>query len=330
MADRLLVPVDGSAFAAQALPYAVTLARRCGGDIVLVRAVPPVVPIGTPTAHLAGTGLAAWQAEAEAAEVDLARLRAEVEAQGVSVATTVLAGDPAAVVLELSRAPDVRLVVLATHGRSGISRWVLGSVAERILRDATRPLLLLTPRALAAGTADRLGQTVVVAHDGSAFSDRVLPPVLALAGCLETPLTLVRAVEPGTIYAMEVRALFDTVHPRDLAQQATDAAREQLRAVVAACEQQGADVATVVDVKPAAELIVGSAADRGAGWIAMASHGRGGLSGLVLGSTALSVLRQSTLPVLLVSGQFDEAAASSTGATAEAAARPDAPPAEGA
>lgn len=330
MVDRLLVPVDGSPFAEQALPYAIALARRCGGEILLARAVPPVVPVGTPTAHLAGTGWSAWAAEAEAAEADLAKLRAEVEASGVAAATSVLGGEAAAVVLELGRAPDVRLIVMATHGRSGLSRWVLGSVAERVLRDATRPLLLLTPRALGAGTADRLGQSAVVAHDGSALSDRVLPPVLALARCLETPITLVRAVEPGTIYAMEVRALFGSVHPRDLAQQATDAAHAQLRALAEQWGEAGAAMATVVDVKPATELIVGSAAERGAGWIAMASHGRGGLSGLVLGSTALSVLRQTTLPVLLVAGHARDAAASPTEAPADAAARSDASPARGA
>src|SRR5581483_4835666 len=103
------------------------------------------------------------------------------EAQGVRAETAVVGGRAADVVLELAEQPDVRLVVMATHGRSGPSRWLLGSVAEQVVRKAPRPVLLLTPRSLAAGTPDRLQRRLLVATDGSAVSEGVFPAATELA-----------------------------------------------------------------------------------------------------------------------------------------------------
>jgi nucleotide-binding universal stress UspA family protein len=300
MTDRILVPLDGSAFAEQALPYAILLAQRCGMDLVLAQAVPTAVTIGSPAAYIGDPGWPEWDDIADEAEAYLTRLQAEAEAHGVQAEVATVGGAAPAVLLDLARDPEVRLIVMATHGRSGPSRWVLGSVAEQVLREAPCPILLLTPKALASGTAERLNQRVIVATDGSASSSSVVTPVLALARCLNTPITLVRAIEPAVVYAMEVRAMFDAVHPRYLAERAREGAWAQLQHFAEDWRAKGYTVDTTVDIKRAPELITGHAAAHQAGWIAMASHGRGGLGGLVLGSTALAILRQATLPVLLV------------------------------
>jgi nucleotide-binding universal stress UspA family protein len=300
MTDRILVPLDGSPFAEQALPYATLLAQRCGMGLLLAQAVPTIVTIGSPAAYIGDPGWPDWDNTADEAEAYLTRLQADVEAQGVQGEVAIVGGGASAVLLDLARDPEVRLIVMATHGRSGPSRWVLGSVAEQVLREAPCPILLLTPKALASGTAERLNQRVVVAMDGSAPSSSVATPVLALARCLNTPITLVRAIEPAVVYAMEVRAIFGDIHPRYLAERAREGAWAQLQYLAEDWRANGYTVDTLVDVKRAPELITGHAAGQKAGWIAMASHGRGGLGGLVLGSTAIAVLRQAALPVLLV------------------------------
>jgi nucleotide-binding universal stress UspA family protein len=299
MTDRILVALDGSAFAEQALPYATLLAQRCSMDLLLAQAVPTIVTIGSPAAYVGDPGWPDWDDIADEAEAYLSRLQADVEAQGVQAEVAIVGGGAPAVLLDLARDPEVRLIVMATHGRSGPSRWVLGSVAEQVLRATPCPILLLTPKALASGTAERLNQRVIVAMDGSPPSSSIATPVLALARCLNTPITLVRAIEPAVVYAMEVRAMFDAVHPRYLAERAREGAWAQLQYLAEDWRAKGYTVDTMVDIRRAPELITGHAAQQ-AGWIAMASHGRGGLGGLVLGSTALAVLQQATLPVLLV------------------------------
>jgi nucleotide-binding universal stress UspA family protein len=317
MTDRILVALDGSPFAEQVLPYATRLARRCGTDLLLAQAVSTIVTVGTPAYYLGAPGWPEWDDTADEAAAYLTGLQADVEAQGVRAEVAVIGGGAPAVLLDLARDPEVRLIVMATHGRSGPSRWVLGSVAEQVLRETQCPVLLLTPKALAAGTAKRLDQRVIVAMDGSARSARVVPPVLALTRCLNTPITLVRAIEPAVVYGMEVRALFGSIHPRYLAQRARNDALDQLQCLAEDWRAKGCAVETVVAVQRALDLITGYAADHCGGWIAMASHGRGGLGGLVLGSTALAVLRQTTLPVLLVAA----AGAAPAEAAAETAQR---------
>lgn len=190
---------------------------------------------------------------------------------------------------------------MATHGRSGPSRWALGSVAEHVLRATHLPTLLLTPRSIEAGGPERLRQRALVPLDGSELSERILPYVTTLGGGLRVPLTLLRVVDPvrlSSYAAADPYGAAAALWPEVL-QAAQDSARAQLERCAATLAAAGLAADTLVDVGPATDTIAGVAGRVRAGWIAMASHGRGGLGGLVLGSTALAVLRHTSLPVLL-------------------------------
>ena len=141
---RLLVPLDGSSVAERVLPYARRLAGGRGSDLILVQVVTP-----TPIA-------AAMEAPAAAQIVAEADERARVEAQtyleqmsarlrrdGRDVTPLVLLGDPATVITNVAREHAVELIAMTTHGRTGLSRLMFGSVAEHVLRHAPVPVFLV-------------------------------------------------------------------------------------------------------------------------------------------------------------------------------------------
>lgn len=149
MYARVLVPLDGSELAEVALPHVVGAARPSNAAVVLLRVLPPLPPAVLPE----GTFVDWDQVQREA----LAEARAYVEqvqrrlaAEGLTVTTEVRSGEAAGTIVETARELRADLIVMATHGRSGLGRWVLGSVADRVVRAAHVPVLLIRPAELPA------------------------------------------------------------------------------------------------------------------------------------------------------------------------------------
>src|SRR6185437_5734668 len=135
MYRTILVPLDGSNLAERALPYARVLAVASGAKLVLLRALEPSSISGPPVAEDGDKPMAD-------AEAYLAGLFPGPN-EASPVVTSVFRGDPGETILEEIRSRDVDLVVMSTHGRSGLSRAIYGSVAERVCHDATVPVLLV-------------------------------------------------------------------------------------------------------------------------------------------------------------------------------------------
>ena len=141
---RILVPVDGSPTSMSIVTPAEHLAQLYGSEILVVHVRTPLVP-ASPVLPGMEAALPLVQphpppaAEDESTEKAAERFRQA----GLSVRRLSLEGDPASEILDLSETENVDLIALGTHGRSGLSRWALGSVAERVLRSATVPLLLI-------------------------------------------------------------------------------------------------------------------------------------------------------------------------------------------
>lgn len=140
MYKRVLLPMDGSAAAEQALPYAVTQAERFGAELILLRVVEPFP-------HVRGLS-----------QADLVRIREQTQEwareyldgiaemprqRGVSVVRSTVEGPAKAAILQFAEANQVDLIVICTRGRSGVSRWLMGSVADRVVRGANIPVLLV-------------------------------------------------------------------------------------------------------------------------------------------------------------------------------------------
>jgi nucleotide-binding universal stress UspA family protein len=148
MYKKVLVPLDGSEMAECVLPHVETIARGCGTEaVVLLRVIEPVV---IPSAYF-GTDFSAEELtrlnneHEAAARKYIDDLAARSRYDGVRVEGKTTMGRPAEVIADFARDNGVDLIAIATHGRSGVSRWVWGSVAERVLRSACVPVLMIRP-----------------------------------------------------------------------------------------------------------------------------------------------------------------------------------------
>lgn len=305
MYHSILVPLDGSPLSEQALPLAQDLARRCGAALHLMHIhIPSYTPIYTAGLPLVDTGLDERACEAERAYLEAVgqRLRAATD---IPVDTALLEGTLADSIADLItahvREQHVDLVVMTTHGRSGLARFWLGSVADELVRCLPVPVLLLRPDVPAASKAvAQMPRRILIPLDGSANAEAVLPYALALGQATQAEYRLLRVVES----MMVVGAMVPDPAVREL----DDQLLEQLRVDAQIYLQQVAEriaaqapttLIEVVVAPQAAITILEQAQHDGIDLIAMATHGRRGLARFWLGSTADKVLRGATTPVLL-------------------------------
>jgi len=142
--EKIMVTLDGSTFAAQAMPHALALVEMHDAELILLRVVPPATPLRNFTQD--GTLLhseehqAQWLDEANEA---LTMLAQELTLQKYKVTPVVEVGLAAETIIDYAQAHQVSLIVMSTHGRTGLSRWVYGSVADKLLRAAPCPGFLI-------------------------------------------------------------------------------------------------------------------------------------------------------------------------------------------
>jgi nucleotide-binding universal stress UspA family protein len=303
MATRILVPLDGSSLAEQALPCATTLARRLPAELVLFRAIWISTDI---TAMLdesmAGLNAIVAQLEREADDY-LATLIDQMEEAGLNACAVVRRGPGAEAILDYARQANVDQIVMATHGYSGIKRWTHGSVAERVLQAAELPLLLVRAseqNQVADWRQPLHWRRVLVPLDGSPVAEQVLPAVSRLAkSCdaevtlFQVPIAYVSGWMTGEWY-LPIQGVLET---------AEEDAQAYLRTAAGRLEGQGVEVTTATAIGSVASCIVEYAAVNNIDLIAMCTHGRTGLARWALGSVADRVLRAGGKPILLVRAQ---------------------------
>lgn len=299
MYERILVPIDGSPFSEQALPLALELAGRTGARLLVAQVhVRPgalgYVDGGTPYFD------SAWDENLRQREQErLDRLLRAAREKGVSIETTLLDGPIAETLQEYAARSAVDLIVMATHARGGLGRVWMGSLADLLVRHTGLPVLGVRPAAApGVGGAPDLGR-VLVPLDGSVVSERVFDAAVDLAKAVHGSCTLLRVISPAYLLgAPPSPALQRDEGSLELER---SAAAAYLEAVAVPMRSLLPEVETAVVVhRHPAEAILSYAAARGMGLIAMATHGRGGLRRLALGSVAEKVLRSAATPVLLV------------------------------
>jgi nucleotide-binding universal stress UspA family protein len=141
MYKKILVPLDGSELAKKALDHAEKLAEAFDAEIILFQVVPFMTMYGSPELAMP---LIVDDKQKEAAEMYLTNLAEEIKIRGHKVTAMVKIGQQVAVeIIEFAKKSGVDLIVMCTHGRSGITLWVLGSVAHKVLTRAETPILLI-------------------------------------------------------------------------------------------------------------------------------------------------------------------------------------------
>jgi nucleotide-binding universal stress UspA family protein len=304
MFRHILVPLDGSRLAAAALPYAVALARAADARISLLSVVEfPPVPDSLPSA----AGQEGDERHVTENNAYLESVAIPLRTRGLTVTTVVRHGNPASEVLADTEDEDVSLVVMSTHGRTGLERARAGSVAQHVLRHAVIPTLVVPPGNDASTGDDAAAITgVTVPLDGSDLAETALPIALSIATALAIPLTLLRIIPcfpsvPSSGWDAGYSAFYPVSD--EMERDEERAVEEYLQAIAARLRVSGTEVRTEWErsvTNRADEMIAVSLAKRPSGIAVMASHGRGGVLRWVLGSTAEGVLDRAPCPILIV------------------------------
>jgi nucleotide-binding universal stress UspA family protein len=287
MMQTILLPLDGSSLAQEAIPYAAGLAKRSGARIVLIRATRAhtILDVDPSDAQLGMISRA---------ERDLEATAAQLREDGVEAEPHVYYDSPLPAILDAARRHHAELIVMSTHGRSGLGRMMYGSVADDVLRHAEVPVLLIPTTIDHAWPTER-PLSILVPLDGSDLAEEALGSAEVLAEQLGARLHLLRIVEPPTypLYGDGyVYVPFDEDAERGAAQQYLEQLAGRLR-------ESGKQVEIEVLVGLPSTVIANVARERQVDVIAMATHGRGGLARLVLGSVATGTLQRTHAPLLL-------------------------------
>lgn len=298
MYTSIAVPLDGSAFAKRALPAALALARRSDAAVHLVHVHEPITYVGN--APMYDTRLDNELRQEMRSE--LTALAAQLDRETSLRVEAAFLDGPVVSTLQRylsDRRPD--LVVMMTHGRGGLARAWLGSVADGVVREAWSPVLLVRPGAeWPSELAEPLFRHVLVPLDGSAAAAAVLDDVVGLGTPDATLYTLLTVVVPLPFLVHPAAAAEPLFDDRSDVEGQREAALAQLRRAAADLRESGARIETrvVVHRRPA-EGILEYAEAQHADAIALSTHGHGAPGRLFLGSVADKIVRGASVPVLL-------------------------------
>lgn len=314
MFQHLLVPLDGSPEAEQVLPAVARLARASGARISLFTAVPMT------TGYMVYPGMGSYAEQMQEdtvkeVEAYLTEIQQRDMFKDLPVKINVSQLSPAQAITSYALSEFVDLIVMSSHGYTGVERWVMGSVAQKIARHSSIPVLILQKKRDGSGIAQpNLARPLrgLVALDGSPIAEATLEPAAQIVELFNVPpavgvLHLLRVVQPPHEREERKYQKYDI----NIREYMANEAEQYLKTVQA--RLQGAhsiqvetsvvlehDVATVlIETAETGAHATGQSA-QGYDFLAIATHGRGGIQHLMVGSIADRVLERTRVPLLIV------------------------------
>jgi nucleotide-binding universal stress UspA family protein len=299
MYTRMLIPLDGSKTAENVLPYGRILARTFQIPVELME----VLDIAGMASHVAAEKARRLDTVVTEGERSSEQYLKKIASSfsGVNVGCTVERGRPEDVIVEKAAADKTTLIAMATHGRSGMSRWLLGSIAEKVLRAATNPLLLVRASEEALTEGEAVLRSIIVPLDGSELAESVLPTAVKFARLFNVGMVLFRTYElPASAYYGRENYLpnYEELKNR-VKEQAQDYLDKRIEAIKAEGVQR---VSSVLIEGSGPNEIIDYARKTPNALITMCTHGRSGVKRWVLGSVTEKVVRHSGDPVLVMRG----------------------------
>ena len=300
MLEHVLVPLDSSKLSEQILLYIGHIAKNMHSRMTLLHVVDTdALP------HLPGNRYKELTEQLLEREKDLARrylraIRDHMGANEEAVSCEVIPGSPAEAIVSFAHSQGIDLIAMSTHGRSGLNRWFMGSVADKVLHTATVPLLLFRPQNVSAPPAPQI-QTLLLPLDGSPMAESALPLAEFLAKSLALNVLVARVVPTYAFPFSDPYTFGDPAYSTEILELATKDAADYLDATVSSLRltdlkaepcllQQGDTAGQIIDLAGRTKNVL----------VVMSTRGRSGLGRWVLGSVADRVVRGSGCPVLLV------------------------------
>ncbi len=292
MYDRVLLPLDGSELSEGIVPYAKQIAKASqitATALLVLSMTQPEAEKATVTRVPSGT---------EMPVLDYLTEQASAAAKdGIETDTAAVHGRPADEIVRFAEGRGYGLIAMATHGRSGIGRWVYGSTTDKVLYATTLPMLVVRPRE-EGPPADVTFRRLLLPLDGSELGESVIPHADALARQMSLEVEVVRVVPTAT---MAYSSGFDpSFYDPKIFDYVSDNAKDYAEQKTAELQEAGLKATSMVLQGHAPTQIVERADAAEGTLIVMSTHGRTGAGRWVLGSVADRVMRASHAPVLLV------------------------------
>ena len=305
MYDRILVPLDGSPMSERVLCYATRISLGLSIPIHLMQvcdSVPETMSDPARGRYVSNI----TQGRLDHATDYLNDIKRKMPVKEITCAP--YEGDAASVISrEASKTPN-SLIAIATHGRSGLTRWLLGSVVDTVLHRTKNPMLIVRSHGNDKSEPEMNLETIIAPVDGSPLSEEVLPHVASLAYALNLKVTLLEAV--ATVEELSAMTGYQRLEgvgglhfpsSEKRARDASNQAVEYIKGLENDLKDRGvANIDHIVKRGPASNVIVDTASETPGSLVAMTTHGRSGPSRWALGSVTDCVVRHSGDPVLVI------------------------------
>jgi nucleotide-binding universal stress UspA family protein len=296
--QKILVPLDGSRLAEKSLPYVQDLAVRFGNEIVLINVR---LPAEDPYHPALESYLKEMVKTLEESTRGLSKSNKNIPIHHVTVSASNVIRHPAEGIVDYAASENVDLIVMASHGHSGIKHWALGGVSDKVLHISNIPVLLVRASRNEPSTFEK----ILVPLDGSELAECIFPHVTKFAtGYGSSRVVFLRVVEPFFLPAPgesdDGGHVYSEEEIRKIEQRNEGSAVKYLRQVTEKVGLKRAIIHREVLAGNVAETIIDYARSNGMGLIIMSTHGHSGMSRWTLGSITKRVLHYSDLPVLLV------------------------------
>lgn len=289
MYDEILLPTDGSDPAAAAARHARSLATAFDATLHVLGVVDVDGAAGVFDAGGVDEAFVERLTDQVRADTEA------IDAGGARVERATVQGDPADAILDYAEEHGIGMLVMGTHGRRGVRRLVAGSVTERVLRLAERPVFTVRGTTDGEDETDPDYERVLVATDGSAPAERAAEHGVAVAAAFDATVHALNVVDVSAVAALSEAAPADAMleRLREQGETATTGAADRAR-------EAGLQVETAVLEGFPSGGILDYAEDHGIDLIVMGTHGRTGLDRVLLGSTAERTIRRAEVPVCAV------------------------------
>jgi nucleotide-binding universal stress UspA family protein len=295
---HILCPIDLSEISSRALAYAAALTRWYGARLTVLHVVPTFDPVQVRSQALTGAVRIEYPVPREDVLAEV--MRVAIDQAGVARDATfaVESGDPITTIVDQALATSADLVVMGTHGHRGFKRFLLGSVAEHLLRKAPCPVMTVPPHARAETATAVTFETILCPIDFSPAAMQAFGLALDLARQAHGAVTLFHVIEWLSEHEPRAQTLF-TVGEAPLM---IEHAQERLRSLVTGESAEWCAIAPQVVAGRPYRKIIEAAESGSADLIVMGAQGLGGVRLVLLGSTTQQVVRGASCPVLTVRG----------------------------
>ena len=281
MYEKILVPLDGSEVAEQAIPYVERLTQKLKSEVILITVCLPGDPL-------------------ERALTEYIERRAEkIQPLGVNARSLCIEGDSATSIIDFAEKNKVGLIVISTHGKTGISHWPLGSIASKVVQRSNIPVFLVRSSQPGNAPADNELDKILVTLDGSQFSEAIIPHVEKLAKSMNSEVTLFRVIESAKLPQLAAYSDREKYEKDFMAKMEREAER-YLAKKRTALESKGVKVNSVFLTGKPVETILQYSEEKSANLVALTTHGFSGISKWAYGSVASKIIEGSPKPILLV------------------------------